>query len=81
MTQTTPIAMERTRVERMLQASRLAAVTGSTINAAINKTPTTRIETATVIAARIVTTRLRNVIGTPATRAPSSSSTSPASAR
>ena len=53
----------------MLQASRLAAVTGRTISAAMSRTPTIRIDTATVVAASTATTRFRKVIGTPATRA------------
>ena len=39
-------------VERMLHAIRPAALTGSTINAATRRIPTTRIESATVTAVR-----------------------------
>ena len=72
---TKPNAIERPKVERRLHATRLAAITGSTISAAIRRIPTMRIETATVSAASTATTRLSRVTGTPATRLPSSSST------
>ena len=65
----------------MLQAIREAAITGSTISAAIRSTPTIRIETATVVAASTTRTTFSAATGTPATRAPSSSSAIPASAR
>ena len=65
----------------MLRATRVAAITGSTISAAISRIPTIRIETATVVAASTASTTLRKATGTPATRAPSSSSATPASAR
>ena len=45
-------------VERMLQATRLAAMTGSTISAAISRMPTIRIESATVSAASTARTTL-----------------------
>ena len=47
--------MESTSVERMLQAMRLAAVTGRTMRAATSRIPTTRIERATVTAASAAT--------------------------
>ena len=65
----------------MLRAIRVAAITGNTIRAAIRRMPTIRIETATVVAASTVRTTFRNETGTPATRAPSSSSATAASAR
>jgi hypothetical protein len=65
----------------MLQVMRVAAITGSTISAAIRRMPTMRIESATVRAVSTARTMLRTPIGTPATRAPSSSSTTAARAR
>ena len=44
----------------MLRAIRVAAITGSTISAAISRIPTIRIETATVVAASTASTTLRN---------------------
>ena len=65
----------------MLHAMRPAALTGSTISAATSRIPTTRIESATVTAASAASATLSVPIGTPATRAPSSSMTTPANAR
>ena len=65
----------------MLHASGIAALTGSTISAAIRRTPTMRIESATVTAASAATRHSERATGTPATRAPSSSSTTAQSAR
>jgi hypothetical protein len=76
-----PITIARASVECMLQATREAAETGSTISAAIRRTPTMRIETATVSAASTATTALSSPIGAPATRAPSSSRTAAKSGR
>jgi hypothetical protein len=75
------MAVESTRVERMLHASRPAALTGSTIRAATRRIPTTRIESATVTAVSAASAMFRLPIGTPATRAPSSSITTAANAR
>jgi hypothetical protein len=80
-TEARPRAVERSKVERRLPATREAAITGRTINAAMRRMPTTRIESATVRAARPATTTLRAPMGTPATRAPCSSRTAAASAR
>ena len=49
----------------MLRAIRVAAITGSTISAAIRRMPTIRIETATVVAASTARTTFRNATGTP----------------
>ena len=76
-----PIAIESTSVERMLHAIRPAALTGSTISAATSRIPTTRIESATVTAASAARATLSEPIGTPATRAPSSSTMTAANAR
>ena len=65
----------------MLHARRVAAVTGSTISAAMRRTPTICIDRATVSAASTARITFRVPIGTPATRAPSSSRTAAASAR
>ena len=65
----------------MLHAIRAAALTGSTISAATKRIPTTRIESATVTAVRVASATLSVPIGTPATRAPSSSMTIAANAR
>ena len=59
----------------MLHAIRPAALTGRTMSAATSRIPTTRIDRATVTAASAATTMLSAPIGTPATRAPSSSMT------
>ena len=75
MTEPSPNAIDNANVDRRLQATRFAAITGSTISAAIRRMPTIRIETATVSAASTATTTLSRVTGTPATRLPSSSST------
>ena len=75
MTEPSPNAIDSANVDRRLQATRLAAITGSTISAAIRRMPTIRIETATVSAASTATTTFSRVTGTPATRLPSSSST------
>ena len=61
-------------VERRLQATRCAAITGSTISAAIRRMPTMRMETPIVSAASIDTRAFSDATGSPATRAPSSSS-------
>ena len=65
----------------MLRAIRVAAITGSTIRAAIRRIPTIRIETATVVAASTASTMFRNGDGDAGDAAPSSSSATPASAR
>ena len=76
-----PIAMESSSVERMLQATRPAALTGRTMSAATRRIPTTRIESAIVTAASAARATLSGPIGTPATRAPSSSMMIAANAR
>src|ERR671911_318445 len=58
---------------RRLDAILEAAITGSTIRAAMSSTPTICIETATVVAASTASTTLSAATGTPATCAPSSS--------
>jgi hypothetical protein len=78
-TAASPIAIASRSVERTLKATRVAAITGSTIRAAISRRPTIRIESATVSAASAATTMLSAPVGTPATRAPSSSRTVAAS--
>lgn len=65
----------------MLRATLPAAITGRTMSAAIRRMPTIRIESAIVTPASPATTTLSAPTGTPATRAPSSSMTTPASAR
>ena len=65
----------------MLQAIRPAALTGSTMSAATSRIPTTRIDRATVTAASVASATFNAPIGTPATRAPSSSIATPARAR
>ena len=57
-TEPTPSAIERAKVDRRLHATRFAAITGSTISAAIRRMPTIRIDTATVRAASTATTTL-----------------------
>ena len=81
MTEPRPIAIASPRVERRLHATRWAASTGSAINAAISRMPTTRIEIPIVSAASTATIVLRRPTRTPATRVPSSSSTAPTSPR
>ena len=49
----------------MLQASGMAALTGRTISAAIRRTPTMRIESATVTAASAATETFRAPTGSP----------------
>ena len=73
--------IEITIVERMLQATRPAAITGSTISAAISRIPTTRMESAIVTAASAAVSALSGATGSPATRAPSSSTTTATSGR
>ena len=76
-----PIAIAMSIVERMLHAMRDAAITGRTINAAISKIPTTRIDTAIVTAASAAVSAFSHGTGSPATRALSSSTTTATSAR
>src|SRR5919109_1405139 len=66
--------MERRIVELMLQARRDAAITGSTMSAAIRRIPTMRMETAIVTPASAASRTFRRVTGIPLTRAPSASS-------
>ena len=73
--------MARKTEARMLAATRPAAMTGSTMSAAMRRMPTIRIESAIVTPARPATTTFSAATGTPATRAPSSSITTAASAR
>ena len=75
------MAVERNSVERMLHATRPAALTGRTISAATRRIPTTRIESAIVTAASAARAMLRAPMGAPATRAPSSSTMTAANAR
>ena len=65
----------------MLHATRPAALTGRTMRAATRRIPTTRIESAIVTAASAARAMLREPMGTPATRAPSSSTMTAANAR
>ncbi len=65
----------------MLHATRCAAITGTTISAAISRIPTILIEIPIVSAASIETTPFRSGTGRPATRAPSSSIATASSAR
>ena len=74
-TEASPIPIAISIVERMLHAMRAAAMTGRTISAAISRMPTTRIESAIVTAASAAVSALRAATGSPATRAPSSSTT------
>ena len=80
-TDASPIAMDRPIVERRLHAIRCAAITGSTISAAIRRMPTMRIEIAIVSAASTEMTAFSTGTGSPATRAPSSSIETASSAR
>jgi hypothetical protein len=68
-------------VERRLQPMRPAAITGSTISAAIKRIPTMRIETAIVTAASAAVSVFSTPTGSPATRAPSASTTTATSGR
>ena len=61
----------------MLQAIRCAAITGSTISAAISRIPTILIEIATVRAASTATVMFISQTRTPTTRLPSASRTDP----
>ena len=74
-TEPSPIPMPSRIVERMLQAIRDAAITGSTISAAISRIPTMRIDSAIVTAASATVSEFSADTGSPATRAPSSSTT------
>ena len=65
-----PIAIEIAIVERRLHAIRCAAITGSTISAAIRRMPTIRIESAIVSAASIVDRRRSAAAPAAPTRAP-----------
>lgn len=58
---------------RKLGAIRSAVTAGMTMSAEVSRTPTTRMATTTVIAARNVTRRFGAPTGTPWTRAASSS--------
>ena len=72
-TEARPIATDSAIVERRLHAIRCAAITGTTINAAISRIPTMRIEIPIVSAASRETAPFRTGTGRPLTRAPSSS--------
>ena len=65
----------------MLVPIRPAAMTGRTISAAMSRMPTIRIETATVTPASAASATFRSPIGSPLTRAPSSSSATATSPR
>jgi hypothetical protein len=80
-TEASPIAIPIAIVDRRLQATRAAAMTGRTISAAISRIPTTRIESAIVTAASAAVSALSGATGRPATRAPSSSTTTATSGR
>src|SRR2546423_358487 len=65
-TEASPIPIANSMVERMLHATRVAAMTGRTISAAISRMPTTRIESAIVTAASAAVSALSGATAKPA---------------